>query len=598
MHRQLPVICGLFLCPSAWAGQSVELDELNVTANRTALTVDASLAPVEIITRQEIEQSQALDLPSLLTGRPGIHSESRGGYGSVSNLFLRGTNSNQLLVLIDGVRIGSATTGAATLNTLPLSQIERIEIVRGPRSSLYGADAIGGVIQIFTRKGQPGLQPSASLAIGSNQTRELNANLAGGNAATQYTLNASHFLTEGISAIKDNNPDRDGHENNSLSAGLSHEFSPGTRLDLQFLRSQGRTQYDDFFITSGEFTTDLMQQVAHAKLTLKPLQAWETSLSLGAGEDGADDAVYGDIFTRRQQLEWQNDLQISENQRLTAGVDLLRDEVGGSMNYSVDQRENHAVYGQYIGEFSAFNLTGGLRYDDNDAYGSHTTGNLSLGYVLAPGLRAIASYGSAFKAPTFNDLYYPGFSNPDLQPEESKSYDLGLTGEQAWGSWELRAFDNRIDQMIQYNPAVSRPENIAKARIRGLESRIDTQAFAWDVSASLTLLDPRDEITGELLQRRARKTLRLDADRNFGATGLGVTLFAEDSREDTDFNTFSKVTLGGYGLVDLRLSQPLDRNWTLRGQIKNLFDKEYESVYNYNTLGRELFVSVHYAPQP
>jgi vitamin B12 transporter len=269
------------------------------------------------------------------------------------------------------------------------------------------------------------------------------------------------------------------------------------------------------------------------------------------------------------------------------------------VDYTEDKRDNQGIFGQYQGTFGAFELTVGLRYDDNDAYGDHGTGNLALGYALDPRLKAILSYGTAFKAPSFNDLYYPGFSNPQLLPEESKSWELGLTGEPAWGNWELRLFVTEVDNLIQYNPNAGRPENIASARIEGLESRITTRLADWDLAASLTLLDPRDEESGELLQRRARKTLRLDADRRFGKSAFGLTLLAQDSREDLDYTIWpaTPVALSGYGLVDLRLSRQLGRDWLLRGQIKNLFDKTHETVYRYNSLGRELFITLSYAPQ-
>ncbi|MEN8167391.1 MAG: TonB-dependent receptor, partial [Pseudomonadota bacterium] len=329
-----------------------------------------------------------------------------------------------------------------------------------------------------------------------------------------------------------------------------------------------------------------------------PLESWDVTLTLGESRDETDDLVYGEINTRRKQASWQNDLILARNQILTAGIDLLQDSVSGSLTYAEDTRDNLAIFTQYQGAFGQLNLTAGLRHDDNEAFGNHTTGNLSLGYTITPRVRGILSYGTAFRAPSFNDLYYPGFSNPELQPEESTSYELGFTGDPGWGSWELRAFRTEIDNMIQYNPNAGKPENIAAARIDGLETRIGTRLLDWDLSTSLTLLDPRDQSTGEVLQRRARKTLRIDVDRSFGKTGLGLSFIAQDSREDLDYSTWpaTPVTLGGYGLADLRASQQLSSDWVLRGQIKNLFDKEYETVYSYNTLGRELFISLTYAP--
>jgi vitamin B12 transporter len=600
MQRQFLTLAGwLLLTGTCTAEIPVRLEQINVTATRTARTLDQTLAPVEIIDRREIERSQALDLPELLAGRAGIDLIRRGGYGSVSSLFLRGSKSEQVLVLVDGMRVGPASSGGPSLHTLPLERIERIEIVRGPRSSLYGADAIGGVIQIFTRRGQAGLQPGASLTLGSNNSREFSADLAGGNTQTRYQLGLSSLETDGINAIRDNNPDRDGYTNQSLNVALNHQFAEDQRLDLQLLQTRGVVEYDDEFDISGHYETDFLQQVASAKLSFQAGAHWDISLSLGENRDETDDRVYGKIDTRRTQAAWQNDLHLGDRQLLSAGIDLLQERISGSVEYAEDARDNQAVFTQYQGAFGAFELSGGLRYDDNDAYGDHGTGNLALGHTITPQIKVLLSYGSAFKAPSFNDLYYPGFSNPELLPEESETWELGLTGQPAWGDWELRLFVTEIDDLIQYNPNAGQPENIAAARIEGLESRVTTDLTGWELTASLTLLDPRDEDSGEVLQRRARQTLRLDADRRFGNTAFGLSFLAQGSREDLDYTTWpaTPVTLDGYALVDLRLSRRLGRDWLLRGRIKNLFDKAYETVYRYNSLGRELFITLNYAPK-
>jgi vitamin B12 transporter len=583
----------------ALAEDTVLLQRINVTATRTARSIEQTLAPVEIITRQEIERSQAVDLPDLLAGRIGIDLISRGGYGSVTSLFLRGSKSEQVLVLVDGIRVGPASSGGPSLHTLPLAQIERVEIVRGPRSSLYGADAIGGVIQIFTRKAIPGTHFSSRLSLGSNQTGELALDLAGGGAQSYWQLGLAHLETEGINAIMDNHPDRDGYYNSSISASVRHGFASGPELTLQLLRTQGQVEYDDEFDTAGYYASDFLQQTANAAFAFSPNKWWDIRLSLGTSRDKMEDLVYGQMDTHRTQSAWQNDFFLADRQILSAGFDLLHERLGGSLTYAKESRDNQAVFVQYQGALGRLELTAGLRYDDNEAYGGHTTGNLTLGYPIRPQLKVTLAYGTAFKAPSFNDLYYPGFSNPDLQPEDSVSYESSLVGNPSWGDWELRLFVSEIDNLIQYNPNSQKPENIATARIEGLESRLETRLSGWELAASLTLLDPRDAQTGALLQRRARKTLRLDADRRFGKADLGISFHAQDSRQDLDYTTWpaTPVTLGGYGLVHLRLSRQLSQHWVLRGRIKNLFDKAYETVYRYHNLGRELWLSIAYTPE-
>ncbi|WP_177420896.1 TonB-dependent receptor domain-containing protein [endosymbiont of Lamellibrachia barhami] len=607
----LSVTISCTLAASAAQAESTQkLDDINVTATRTARTIDETLAPVEIITRQQIERSQAKDLIGLLTGRAGLDLPIAGGYGQTTSIYLRGTGSSQTLVLIDGIRVGEIVTSIPTLQKLPLAQIDRIEIVRGPRSSLYGADAIGGVIQIFTRQGEPGINPSAVAAFGTNNTIDLSANLSGGSERTRFNLNASHFKTDGINAIKLNNPDRDGYRNDSLGGSFSHAFASGQKINLQFMHAQGETNYDGFDPTA-DYREDFVQQTLNGKFTFMPMEAWDLTLSAGESRNESDnytnDLPAGEFNTRRLQAFWQNDIYLADDQIITAGLDYLRDELESSVQFAEARRDNKAAFAQYQGIFGAFSLTAGARRDDNEAFGGHTTGNVAVGYDLTASIRTTAAFGTGFKAPDFSQLYWPfsfGFQgNPDLKPEESKNIELGLKGSYSWGGWSFNLFQNDIENLIQnvFDPVtfLLQPENVAQARIRGLETSLDTRLADWDLSGSLTLLDPRDRDTDEVLLRRARKTLRLDADRQFGASGIGISLIAQDSRTDQDFSTFpaQTVDLAGYALVNLRASHRLSNEWIVRGQIKNLLDKEYETVKTYNSLGREVFVSIAYAPK-
>jgi vitamin B12 transporter len=604
-HHWLLTAGHLTLATAVNATEPTRLDQINVTANRTARTVDQTLAPVEVITRAMIERSQATDLPQLIAGLAGIDMTRQGGYGQVSSLFLRGASSYQTQVLIDGIRVGSASLGTVSLQTISVKQIERIEIVRGPRSSLYGADAIGGVIHIFTRQGKSGLHPSVNASYGNHNTKDLSVNLGVGGDATRFNLNLAYFDTDGINALKDNNPDKDGYTNNSLSASVKHNLGQDNELSLQILRNQGNTQYDSPYDPAGEYDEDFLQQTINAKLTLSPMQHWGTSLSLGMHRDEStqysNDQESSDFNTRRIAALWQNDIALNTDQLLTAGLELVREYVDVSTEYTEDSRNNKALFLQYLADLDAVGLSLGLRRDENQSYGEHNTGNLSLGHDLTPALRLVASYATSFRAPTFNDLYYQdpwgSRGNPDLDPEKSRNKELGLVGRQVWGNWELRLFQNGIRDLIQWTeiaPWEWQPQNVAEARIRGLESKLETHLAGWDLSGSLTLLEPKDRETGLVLPRRSRQTLRLDLDRGFGATELGFSFILQGRRYEDAANT---QKMGGYGLMNLRLSHRLDDSWRIRGLANNLFDKEYETAKDYNNLGRELFISIIYTPK-
>ena len=313
--------------------------------------------------------------------------------------------------------------------------------------------------------------------------------------------------------------------------------------------------------------------------------------------DGLQEFVFE---TRRPQASWQNDFMVSDDGILTAGLDFLKDEVDGTTEYSETTRDNYGVFAQYQNRFQSGDVNVGLRYDDNESFGGHTTGNLALGYDANDSLRMIASYGTAFKPPTFNDLYFEdpwgSNGNPDLEPEESSSLEFGLEGTQGWGVWSLRAYRTDIDNLIQWvqiAPWSWQPQNIASARIDGLEGALTARLAGWNLVGSLTFLDPRDKNTGNLLPGRSKRVLRLDADRRFGDTGIGATIRAHSYRYDDIANN---VRLPGYGLLDLRLAQHLAKGWSVRAQIKNLFDKDYQTRFGYNEPGREIFVSLVYRP--
>ncbi len=602
-----PLVVGLtLLIPNPPTLAAERLDTINVTATRTARTADETLASVTVITRKDIDTTQAMDLPQLLGGLPGINTSSNGGFGKTTSLFLRGTNSNQVLVLIDGVRVGSASIGSTAWEHVPISQIERIEVVRGPQSHIYGSDAIGGVIQIFTRDGAgaKGTRVDGEIGYGTYDTFEGDLGVSGGNDSTSYSLRIGRLQSRGFDATEDNNPDKDGYDRTSLSGNLKHRFENGLTFQLTGMRASGNNEYDGFD-PSADYDADFLQQVVTGKLSYTLNPWWDMSLSAGESRDKSENYVNGEFDsefeTRRPQASWQNDFAVGDNGLLTAGVDFVRDEVDGTTEYSETTRDNTGVFAQYLGDYGRHNVSAGLRYDDNESFGGHTTGNIAWGYGIQDSLRLIASYGTAFKAPTFNDLYYQdpfgSNGNPDLDPETSQSIEFGLEGTPEWGNWSLRAYRTDIDDLIQWAevaPWVWQPQNIASARIDGLEASASTELDGWQISAALTLLDPKDKDTGNLLPSRSKQTFRLDLDRRFGSTGVGATVRARShSYNDPD----NEVRIPGYGLLDLRMDHYITPDWGLRAQVRNLFDKSYQTRAGYNEPGTEIFLSVFYRPR-
>lgn len=579
-----------------------------VTATRTAQTADETLSSVTVITRKEIERQQAQSMQDLLRGMPGVSIANNGGLGKTTSIFLRGTESDHLLVLVDGVKVGSATLGTTAFQDIPVEQIEHIEIVRGPRSSLYGSEAIGGVIQIFTRKGGGALEPFFTIGGGSYRTYNTSAGVSGGGERSWFNLSASGVDAEGFNACNGKpspggvgcfttEPDKDSYRSWSGSLRAGYRLDNGFEMDVHALRTTSDTEFDGNLVNESES----FQQVIGGTLRFSPVDMWHITLTAGRGRDESDnfkDGAFKSRFdTERDTVSFQNDIAIATDHLLTVGADDQDDRVDGTTAYAVSSRNNTGLFTQYQGIFGAHDVQLSLRRDANEQFGNRNTGGTAWGYALNETLRLTASYGTAFKAPTFNELYFPGFGNPSLRPEESHSFELGLSGRIAWGHWSLNAYETRIDELIAFDASTFAPANIDQARIQGLEASLGMRLAGWDLHTSLTLLDPENRSggtnDGKVLPRRARRSLRLDADHTFGNYRFGAALLAEGMRYDDLANTRG---LSGYATLDLRAEYTLAKDWRVQGRIENLLDKDYESAAFFNQPGRSLYLTLRYQP--
>jgi vitamin B12 transporter len=578
-----------------------------VTATRLAQAADATLSSVTVITRADIVRSQAASLPELLQGQAGINIASQGGDGKLTALFLRGTNPGHVTVLVDGIRMGSATAGTVAWEFLPLEQIERIEIARGPNSALYGSEAIGGVIQIFTRRGGGPLRWGASAGAGSYRTRKLALDASGGRDDNWFSARMARDTTGGFNARQPtvefstliDEPDKDGYGNTSASLRLGHRFRDGTELEFHGLHAAGYTQYDSAFPYANE--DNFVQQSTGLTLRTSPRESSDLTFTLGRSLDrrrsfraGQPDQAYR-FDTERRVASGQDDLYLTDRDTVSIGFDYHDDRVDSTTDYKQRTRATGAGFAQYQRQTGHYSLLARLRRLHDDQFGNYTTYNLALGYHFMQQLDVSLSYGTAYRAPTFNDLYYPDFlgyptSNPNLQPETSGTWELGLTGTLHALDWDVRLYRTRIDQLIVLDSNYL-PGNLDQARIDGVEGGLAGSWFGWDSKLSVTWLDAEDLQTGNVLPRRARRTLRFDSDRQFGRAGLGATLIAQGARYDDAGNTRS---VAGYGVLNLRTSWQLNRKLLLQGRLDNALDRRYQLVDTYNTAGRSLFVTLRY----
>lgn len=615
MHRVIRwAVCPLLFCvPCVQADEgdtpaATLLDTVIVTASRAPQPLDQALASVSVITRADIERLQAVDLIELLAGLPGVSLSNNGGAGKETSLFLRGTESDHVLVLIDGIKVGSATSGKAALEQIPLDQIERIELVRGPRSSLYGAEALGGVLQLFTRRGDgdAGLVPTLSVMGGDRGSATTEAGLRGSVGPAWYAASLSGHSTDGINAQRNaNEPDRDGYAQLAGALRGGWQFTNGGELSAQWLRADGDSEYDSGW-TDGKDSTETRLEVlgVHARLPL--LAFWQASLSAGLSRDESDieldERRTGSFDTRREHYSWLNAVQLSDGQALTLGADLLRDRVDSATAYAVDASDDTGAFAQYQGRFGAHELQLSWRHDDDEQFGEYNTGAAAWGWRFAEGLRALASYGTAFKAPSFNELYFPNFGNPALGPEKARSAELGVDGAHAHWRWSLHAYRTDIDDLIATvlvdpDNFIYAPVNVAQARVVGVEAVVGTQLDAWHLQTTLSWLDPEDRSggadDGKTLRRRARETGRIDVDRAFGRGSLGASLIAVGKRYEDAANT---QKLGGYTTLALRGEVRLWPSLALKAGVSNALDKTYETALAYNQPGIAWWCGLRYSP--
>ena len=550
-----------------------------VTATRTAQSADEALASVTVISRDEIEQSQSNSVVELLQSRTiGVELTRNGGFGTNTSLLMRGTNSNHVLVLIDGVRVNSTIDGGFKWANLPLEQVERIEIVRGPRSTLYGSDAIGGVVQIFTRKGE-GVH--VSVGGGSYNTQRSSLGASGALGDGRYHINAGYLQSDGFSSAKPGTwgyePDDDGYKNTNLGAGISHPLGDNGKLSLKLLHSNGEVETD-----AGSSTQ--RNDSANLGIDWSSTDNWQQTITLGHAEDHYETSTAYIVHSLRDSVGWQHDLQLTNNGLFTAGLDYTAEngESEGATGYD-EKVTNKALFAQYQWSGDQFDLLLGGRADDNSGFERYNTSNITLGGKLGSG-RFYLSYADAFKAPTFLQRYYPGTGNPDLEPEKSKSGELGYRLD----SLQISVYDTRIENLIQWDPAGY--QNINRAHIQGLELEYAQQVGSWHLNSGLTLQKAEDDETGERLLRRAEKKLLFTANGPVSAkANMGIEASYTGPRMDR-----GSVELLSYTLLNLTGEYHFSKQWSLSGRIENLLDEDYMLANGYNTPGTSAYANIYF----
>ena len=602
------------------------LEEIEVTTPlRVPEEEENIIADTTVITSDEIKQAGLSSLPQLLQQQPGIEVTNNGGPGKVSSINIRGTSSTHSIILIDGLRVGSSTSGTSAIQNIPLSQIERIEIVRGPVSSLYGQDGIGGVIQIFTKKGKKGFHPYVSAGYGRYKTKEMAAGVAAGNDSTSFAINLAGINTDAFSAFVPNdsaasntsNLDKDTYRNRSVSSNLTHQFSEKIKIDFQYFLSTGKNMFDNRFAnfdaTYINYKDKTKQEAYSSKLTGIISDNWESSLKIGKSTDlysaqqKYDNRIFSNVSgevdkyeTSQYQLAWQNNINFDYGS-LVLLYDYLKEEIDTTNTYAKDNRDNNGFVIAYNTQYEKHILQTSLREDINSQYDNETTGSIGYAYQINDQWKASSSFGTAFVAPNFNYLYYGSTANPELKPETSKNIEASLSYSENSTSISLTAYQNTIDDFIISNLDTGfTPENLNKAKIQGITFAADHFLGNFQIKGSVTTESPNNEDTDKDLPLRANL---------YGSTHLnyyvqdwifGVEQIGSGSRYNDADNT---VKISGYMVTNFVTNYIFNEKFTINIRLDNALDKDYALAYDgdpnatgfaYQTPGRSLSANIRY----
>ena len=596
--------------PSAVFAQSItdsSAQNVVVTAGRQVQLAKDVLADNVIITSEQIAKAGSESLVDLLQQQRGIEISRNGGAGTTSSVLMRGGSNAQNVVLIDGVRYSSSTVGGASWETIPLSQIDHIEIVYGPLSSLYGADAMGGVIQIFTKKGNGPAAMTASFGAGSYGLRKMQAGVAGSSGNEfNYALNVGHENNIGFSATNPNagiysyNPDHDGYKLDSASGSFNWQLAPGYEAGVKFMQSRLNAQFDAGSSYDDHTIEQLQTIAAYGKVKISDI--WTTNLQVAQSNTlGYTDASYGQsqIDTHQDLFSLQNDIRLGKDV-LQVIAESRQEKVRGSTAALNQNRTTNSVAASYLWKQDAHLASVSVRNDNSSVYGSTTTGSLAYGYLLTADWRVNASYGSSFRAPTFNELYYPGYGITANQPEKAKNAEVGIYYEQ--GSSQLSAvyYQNKATNLLvstnvcpvqQATHPYGCAYNVDKATMSGVTLGANTHLGDLALRGSLDFQNPVDDTTGKRLARRAKQHASFAAEYTLAQAKFGLETQFSGNRFDNVANT---RTLSGYGLMNLYSTYSLSKDLSAVARWNNVLNKDYALAYGYNTPASNVYVGFNY----
>jgi len=602
--------------------QGIEVNPVVVSATRMEQPLSQVLSSVSVITRQDIEKSQAASLADLIQGEAGFEFGRTGGPGATTSFFLRGQESKSVVILIDGVRAQTDGAGALTTTNLPLAQIESVEILRGNAGALYGESAIGGVINIQTRQGSVKPNAYGSITYGSHNTSSLDLGYGGRVDDYGFNVNAGRTSTDGFSAMNAQqnsgiNPAKDGSSSEFISGRVDKKINADLKIGLRARLQSAATDYDSDWYTNTtrqKFKTNTDALGGFAQLAIN--DQWVSTLDVSHSNfnyrdyvDGALTTIYGtstpngEYDGRQNAVRWSNAYQFRDQTVATFGLDKLSEKYAQQNSYSSD-RETLGYFAGVTSTLEKFTLQMNLRHDDvnvdrvasNISKSNNTkssTGLLGLGYQLNTDWRLTSTVSSAFRAPTA----YEAYKNSLLAPETHVAHEVGVTYKSEQTLAKLVYFETSTTDAIVYKNATY--VNVGELKNKGLEATLRANWRGHSLKASLVSQDPWNVSENTALTRRARNYGSVDISRPLGAYEVGTKVYTSGARSDFNYTPYpaEPVTLSGYTLWSFYASRKIDNEWTARVKLENAFDRQYQLAYGYNTPGRGIFATLQYQPK-
>ncbi len=621
-HPLALAVCACFL-PLTAASQTADsvprLDDIVVTASRMPQLEKQVLGDVSVIDKETLRLSGQDSVAEVLAKQPGIQINNSGGPQTTTSVFLRGAPSQHTQVLVDGIRINSITTGVTSWNAIDPALIERIEVVRGASSSLYGSGAMGGVINIITKKSAEDRPLSAwgNIGYGSHDTFKSSTGISGAKDGWDYSLAASMADSTGFSATNPlsgaftYNGDRDGYTQHALSGSLGYRWRPGHHIGLIAYNGYIDGQFDSGPDPRPAHT--LTRQQAYSLTSTDDItDYWQSVLRFGFSKEfnesrGPDwDSSVGSL---QRSYTWQNNLKFTQDQRLSVILERLEERADSRSNYLSNRRDTNSAGLVYRGDFDVHHVQASVRNDNVSGYGSETTGGLAYDLDLSDTWRVGVAASTGFQAPTFAYLYAPSApasffgpryqNNPNLKPEKSRNIEASIRYADDDTELGLVVYQNKIRDMIQnsvFDPAINANTamNVDRATIRGVTLTAEQRWGNTTLRASADFMDPKDDQSGLQLVQRAKQVFHVGAEHRLDALRLGAEYQFTGKRYDTAFDENfepQRVTLGGYGLLNLTAAYDFSKHAGVQLRWNNVLNKDYAMIYGYNTPGSNVFVN-------